>query len=115
MAEAPKTYTVEYYGEGKYHFNFAGKKYSFQGKTIGAETYDEAMASIVPVSGIPEEVAAVLAEKTLTENTREPMFRVYAEEAPTVAAPSGVKVSPKPPKPTGGKKASGDDGFGEGL
>lgn len=118
MAEAaPKTYTVEYHGEGFYHFHFGSKKYSFSGKTIGAETYDDAMASIVPMSGIPEEVAAVLAEKTLTESTREPMFRVYEDDAPANVTPSGIKLAPKPVKPNKpvAKTASKDDGFGEGL
>lgn len=107
---AAKTYTVKYNGFGNYHFIHNGRTHKFVGRKNDAETYDESMATVQEVSGIPEDVAALLSRKTMTESSREPMFSVWedeveAENAPAEAAP--VQLTKKAATFGNTKKATG--------
>ena len=108
------TFTAEYCGEGVYHFDLNGKKYVFHGMDVKADTYDDKIKTIVPVSGLPEDVAAILSNMTKTANTREPLFKVWADDeadtddTKTSGTPT-VKIAPGKKKP-GKNKGDGFDG-----
>ena len=106
------TYTAEYCGEGVYHFDLNGRKYVFHGMDVKADTYDDKIKTIVPVSGLPEDVASILSNMTKTANTREPLFKVYADDeadGTTEGEAPKVKIAPGKKKP-GKTKGDGFDG-----